>query len=136
LILGYGFSLPQNPDDTLALKLGIPEDTLTPAIRAALDKLPSSDDSASPLDRTWYIPRSGVLPSELFDIVRIILSPPGTAPEDDPELEMDVTGMLLEMVQGKLDRLNELLERNEEIAQGGLREGVWDMVQDYMQGEY
>lgn len=135
MILGYGFTLPENPDDTLALKLGIPEDTLTPAIRTALSHLPSSA-SGSPLDQTWYISRSGALPSELFDIVRIILSTPGTAAEDDPELEMDVTGMLLEMIQGKLERLNELLERNEEIVQGEVREEVWNMVQDYMQGEY
>jgi DNA-binding response OmpR family regulator len=137
LILGYGFSLPENPDDTLALKLGIPAHTLTPTVRAALSRLPSATPTP-PLDRTWYIPRSGDLPADLFDIVRIVLSVQGPqSAEEEAELEMDVAGLLLEMVQTKLERLNELLERNEEIVERDeVRTEVWDMVQDYVQGEY
>ncbi|KAJ9092097.1 hypothetical protein QFC21_006962 [Naganishia friedmannii] len=153
LILGYGFSIPENPDDTLALKLGIPEDTLTQGVRDALTKLSLSDSTgapkseqspASPLDRTWYIPRSGELPEEMFEVVRIILSlqddsAGGSQDEEEAkELEMDVTGMLLEMVQTKLERLNDILERNEAIVDenvGAVRMEVWDMLQDYEQGQ-
>lgn len=137
MILGYGFSLPENPDDTLALKLGIPEHTLTPTVRAALSHLPS-DTPTPPLDRTWYIPRSGDLPADLFDIVRIVLSVQGPqSAEEEAELEMDVAGSVLDMVQTKLERLNELLERNEGIVERAeVRTEVWDMVQDYVQGEY
>ncbi|KAJ9110814.1 hypothetical protein QFC22_006670 [Naganishia vaughanmartiniae] len=154
LILGYGFSIPENPDDTLALKLGIPEDTLTQGVRDALTTLSISDSSngapkpesstASPLDRTWYIPRSGELPEELFGVVRIILSMQGDATADSQdeeeasELEMDVTGMLLEMVQTKLEKLNDILERNEAVVDGNagvVRMEVWDMLQDYVQGQ-
>ncbi|KAJ9118512.1 hypothetical protein QFC24_006165 [Naganishia onofrii] len=154
LILGYGFSIPENPDDTLALKLGIPEDTLTQGVRDALTKLSISDSSAgsakpepstaSPLDQTWYIPRSGELPEEMFQVVRIILSVQGDPTgelqdeEEATELEMDVTGMLLEMVQTKLERLNDILERNEAIVDGNVgavRVQVWDMLQDYVQGQ-
>lgn len=133
MILGYGFSIADNPDDTLALKLGIPSETLTPDVRDALSRL---EPGTSPLDRTWYIPRSGILPEHLFDIVRIVLSVHGqTAAGDDPELEMDVAGLLLEMVQTKLERLNEVLERNEGLEGKDVRGVVWDMVQDYVQGE-
>ena len=99
------------------MKLGIPEDTLTQGVREALTKLSFSDSSAgstkpepstaSPLDQTWYIPRSGELPEEMFQVVRIILSVQGDPTgelqdeEEATELEMDVTGMLLEMVQTK-----------------------------------
>ena len=134
LILGYGFSIVDNPDDTLALKLGIPTATLTPDVKDALSRF---DPKASPLDRTWYIPRSGILPNDLYEIVRIVLSAHGTTNVDeDPDLEMDVAGLLLEMVQTKLERLNQILERNEGIIEsGGVREAVWNMVQDYVAGE-
>ncbi|KAJ9094153.1 hypothetical protein QFC20_006951 [Naganishia adeliensis] len=113
LILGYGFSLPENPDDTLALKLGIPEHTLTPYVREALSRL-RSDTQTPP-------PRSNMGPQSV---------------EEEEELEMDVTGLLLEMVQTKLERLNELLERNEGIVERAeVRTEVWDMVQDYVQGQ-
>ncbi|KAJ9102029.1 hypothetical protein QFC19_004955 [Naganishia cerealis] len=155
LILGYGFSITENPDDTLALKLGIPEDTLTEGVRDALGKLSVSPTSgasitpepsnASPLNRTWYIPRSGELPEDLYDVVRIILSVQGELTEgrsqdedEAAELEMDVVGMLLEMVQTKLERLNDILERNEGIVDekpGSVRVEVWDMLQDYVQGK-
>lgn len=140
MILGYGFSLAENPDDTLALKLGIPEDTLTPCVRDALSKLETNDtDQRGPLERTWYVPRSGKIPPDLVERVRIVLSVQTAeqSAEEEAEGEMDVLGMLLEMVQTKLERLNELLERNEGIVERvrGVRGEVWDMVQDYVQGE-
>lgn len=80
----------------------------------------------------------------MFQVVRIILSvqgdPTGESQDEEEatELEMDVTGMLLEMVQTKLERLNDILERNEAIVDGNVgavRVQVWDMLQDYVQGK-
>ena len=135
MILGYGFSIADNPDDTLALKLGIPASTLTQDVKNALSHF---DPNSLPLDKTWYIPRSGRLPDDLYEIVRIVLSAHGqTTADEDPELELDVVGLLLEMVQTKLERMNGVLDRNEGIVEGGgVREAVWDMVQDYVGGEF
>jgi hypothetical protein len=137
LILGYGFSIEQNPDDSLALKLGIPPSTLTPKVRDRLSRLEPC--GPSPVDKTFYIPRTGILPRYLLDVVRIVLSAEyGERDRDeDPEVEMQMTALLLEMIGKKHGRLEEIHARNEGIVEGGeVRTAVWDMVQDYVQGEF
>lgn len=80
LILGYGFSLPDNPDDTIILKIG------------GID------------GKKWEVGRSGSGVDGLWDeILQSIRQDPTSSPTYEDYL--DATGALEDMIQAVLDRL-------------------------------
>ncbi|KAF5388340.1 hypothetical protein D9615_000634 [Tricholomella constricta] len=106
LILGYGFSLPQNPDDTIVLKIG--------GING----------------KKWEVGRSARGADGLWDE---ILHSMQQNPESPPNYEdqLDASGALLDMLQGLLDRL----PSNREGRRVEMRPEVALMLHDYVEGQ-
>ncbi|KAF8213884.1 hypothetical protein K438DRAFT_1706111 [Mycena galopus ATCC 62051] len=106
LILGYGFSLPNNLDDTIVLKIGGPHGGRWEVGREAR--------GADPI---WASVLTAMLPEE------------GAEPAYDDHL--DATEMLADMVQQLLDKLPD-----ETIpTPDGVREDVALMIQHYIKGQ-
>ncbi|CCM00966.1 uncharacterized protein FIBRA_03014 [Fibroporia radiculosa] len=109
LILGYGFSLPENPDDTIVLKIG--------------------GNSASGLQQQkWEVGRNAQGAGPMW---RAIL----TAVSDDPEEqtiddELDASEVLAEMAQNLLDRLPIANPPEDRI-----RPEVLLMLEHYLEGQ-
>jgi hypothetical protein len=153
LLLGYGFVVDANPDDTLVLQLG----GMSPEIVAALEK------QGLEAGKRFEVRRDGVLPQELVRTVRVMMADSGCAccggheeghdhddhdghdhghdDEDDEdehaahekevaelELELDVLGMLGGMLEDKLTRL-------EDVPEAEARPEVERMASVYRQGE-
>ncbi|WOO80919.1 Ribosomal lysine N-methyltransferase set10 [Vanrija pseudolonga] len=113
LLLGYGFVLDANPDDTVVLRLGT--GALPPDAKARLD--------AKGLDAVerFAVGRDGELPKQLLEVVRAMLGEDEhehdhSDDEDDEHacyeaeekglnLELDVLGMLGQMIEDKLAKL-------------------------------
>jgi hypothetical protein len=111
LILGYGFSLPNNPDDTIVLKIG------------------SSNNSQT---RRWEVGRHGRGAEGLWEEVLNLVAT-GTGSEDGKDEggyddHLDATDFLFEMVQGLLERLPSNWENL------GLRKEVREMLAHYVEG--
>lgn len=104
LILGYGFSLPNNPDDTIVLKIGgLPEQP----------------------QRKWEVGRDARGAEPVWEAV---LSAVCEDPEDVMvEDELQAASMLGEMAQN-------LFERLPEARTDGLRPEVATMLKDYLDG--
>lgn len=136
LLHGYGFVLPQNPDDTLGLKLGgvAPPDVLKKLEAEGLD-----------MGRRVVVGTDGELPQDLLRLVRILLgggaAPKDTQSEDEEddhaahqhaeeelELEAEVLSMLGEMLEGKLRAIGE-------VQTEGCRPEVVEMCRVYRDGE-
>ncbi|KAF8897792.1 SET domain protein [Infundibulicybe gibba] len=79
LILGYGFSLNQNPDDTIILKIG------------GID------------GKKWEVGRSARGVDDLWETILESLGDPGSDP--DCEDQFDAAQVLMDMVQGLLDQV-------------------------------
>lgn len=111
LILGYGFSLPNNPDDTIVLKIG------------------SSDNSQT---RKWEVGRRGRgvegLWEEVLNLVILGAGSDNGRDEAGYEEELDAADFLLEMVQGLLQRLPSNWEHL------NLRLEVKEMLAHYVEG--
>lgn len=156
LLLGYGFVVRENPDDTLVLQLG----GMSAEIVAALGK------QGLEAGKRFEVRRDGVLPQELVRTVRVMMADSGCTccggggdgPEEghehgghghphdgdddddedehaahanevaELELELDVLGMLGGMLEDKLGRL-------EDVPAAEARPGVADMATVYRQGE-
>lgn len=69
LLLGYGFVVEANPDDTLVLQLG----GMSPEIVAALEK------QGLEAGKRFEVRRDGVLPQELVRTVRVMMADSGCA---------------------------------------------------------
>ncbi|GAA5912543.1 hypothetical protein JCM6882_004797 [Rhodosporidiobolus microsporus] len=149
LLLGYGFVLPSNPADFVALKLALP-----PTCSAKLFDLIHS----LKLDNLrHFVPRSGELPPELFAQMRLLMaseeeierieadSHAGGAETDKAvdgkkwealcsfvswENELDVLDALEGMLHGKL----EALEGGAEV-ENDARDDVREMVEIYRRGQ-
>jgi hypothetical protein len=105
LILGYGFSLSNNPDDTIILKIG------------GMD------------GKKWEVGRSARGVEGLWDeIVRSISPDPESSPTYEDHL--DAAGALEDMIQTLLDRLP-MNNRGDP----GIRPEVASMFQDYVEGK-
>jgi hypothetical protein len=109
LILGYGFSLPNNPDDTIVLKIGSTDNIQT---------------------QKWEVGRDGRGVEGLWEEV-LNLMVGGTEGEDGPgyEDELDAADFLLEMVQDLLRRLPSNWENNLYM-----RVEVKEMLAHYIEG--
>jgi hypothetical protein len=107
LILGYGFSLSNNPDDTILLKIG-------------------------GIDKKWEIGRAVQGADALWDELLLVMTQ--DQHEDEQELyetQMDAADMLASMVQVLLEKLpsaNTIKDRN-------LRPEVAKMWNDYIEGK-
>ncbi|KAL8284115.1 hypothetical protein RQP46_004864 [Phenoliferia psychrophenolica] len=139
LLLGYGFVLPSNRSDTVALKLSIPP---TPA------PLSSTLASFSPplTSLRHLVPRSGRLPEELLAQMRLFLATPeerdglgqGTWEEVlgmgkvGWENEMDVLSALEGMLEAKLAGV---VRSPVESGEGDVRDSVRAMVDEYRRGQ-
>ena len=109
LILGYGFTLPRNPDDTIVLKIGGME-----------------EDGEG---KKWEVGRNAEGTEAMWnEILRWLAKDeePGRAFED----ELDVSEMLVEMTQTLLDRLPDVHDVT------GLRPDIAAMRDDYVEGVY
>ncbi|TFK43782.1 SET domain protein [Crucibulum laeve] len=106
LILGYGFSLPNNPDDTIILKVGGIE------------------------GKKWEIGREARGAEGLWnEILSSMLEDPESIPTYEDQL--DASGALANMVQAVLDRLpTEEGDKNADI-----RPEVAMMLHDYLEGQ-
>ncbi|BGP14819.1 hypothetical protein JCM10213v2_002774 [Rhodosporidiobolus nylandii] len=139
LLLGYGFVLPSNPADFVALKLSLPPNcspTLFDLIHTLkLDNL------------RHFVPRSGELPRELLAQMRLLVASGEEVAEVDAasqdgkgwdeavgfiswENELDVLDTLEGMLHGKLAALVNAGE-----PEGEVREDVREMVEIYRQGQ-
>ncbi|KIK04725.1 hypothetical protein K443DRAFT_646536 [Laccaria amethystina LaAM-08-1] len=106
LILGYGFSLPQNPDDTILLKIGGIE------------------------GHKWEIGRNAIGAESLWkEILGSFIDDPASEP--DYEDVLDASSMLLEMVQALLDRLPVEAIQNS----AWIRPEVCTMFRNYVEGQ-
>lgn len=106
LILGYGFSLPNNPDDTILLKIG-------------------------GLENRWEIGRSAQGAEALWDEVLQFMTSSDEEEREAYEAQLDAADMLPDMVQTLLRKLPS--ETGPE--DGSLRPEVASMLRDYIQGE-
>ncbi|GMK54051.1 hypothetical protein CspeluHIS016_0106370 [Cutaneotrichosporon spelunceum] len=154
LLLGYGFVIPSNTDDTLVLQLGGMSDEIV----AALEK------QGLEAGKRFEVGRDGVLPQELVRTVRVMMADSGCSccgggdnhdhdhdhdhdhgqdeEEDDDddehaahekevnelELELDVLGMLGGMLDDKLARL-------EDVPEAEARPEIAEMAAAYRQGQ-
>lgn len=135
LLLGYGFVIEDNPDDMVVLKVGRSNIPTT-----SLERLKSAELDPS---RRFFLKRDGKLDPDLLAIMRILISPDQAAEEDvdsedehalheqeekSMQLEMDVLGMLGQMLDDKLEKM-------EEVPVVEARENVKRMCEMYRKGQ-
>lgn len=109
LILGYGFSIPRNPDDTIVLKIG-----------------GKSGDG-----KKWEIGRGAQGVENMWsDLIKVFIQDPSQNPTYEDML--DASSALQEMVQNLIDRLP--AEKTGEMTD--IRVEVITMFQDYLEGIY
>jgi hypothetical protein len=106
-ILGYGFSLPNNPEDIIFLKI-------------------------SGFNRVWEIGRQAKGASTLWDeLLQIIKQNPDVDEQDEYEIQMDAADQLASMVQILLEKS----PSEDKVKEMNLRPEVATMWQDYMEGK-
>jgi len=108
LILGYGFSIPQNPDDTIVLKIGGTEGKKWEVGRKAWGA-----------DGVWQ------------EILALVAQDPESESSYDDHLE--AAGVLADMIQTLLDRLPPTKGEYDRVE---MRPEVALMLHDYIEGEY
>ena len=109
LILGYGFSIPRNPDDTIVLKIG--------------GKFGDG--------KKWEIGREAQGVENMWsDLIKVFIQDPSQNPTYEDML--DASGALQEMVQNLINRLPS--ENTAEMTD--IRAEVITMFQDYLEGIY
>ena len=116
LILGYGFSLRPNPDDTIVLRIG------GLGGMAASQRWEVGHDARG-LEGLW---------EELSKIVVDVIPRDNEESTTDWEVALEAAEILKEMVVKKLDCLPGLPEQ----APGAVRAEVWRMLQHYVQGAF
>lgn len=106
LILGYGFSFPHNPDDTILLQIG-----------------------GQPANRKWDIGRDAVGMDPLWDeLVGLVVETPSSRPTYEDILE--ASAVLREMTEKMIDRLPV------EVPSSGIRDSVREMWTHYTEGTF
>lgn len=109
LILGYGFSIPRNPDDTIILKIG----------------------SKSGDGKKWEIGREAQGVENMWsDLIKVFIQDPSQNPTYEDML--DASSALQEMIQNLIDRLPAEMT----VEMSGIRVEVITMFQDYLEGIY
>lgn len=109
LILGYGFSIPHNPDDTIVLKIGG---------RVEDDKKWEIGREAKGVENMWV------------DLMKAFVQDSSQTPTYDDVL--DASSALQEMVQNLIDRLP--ADKTAEMTD--IRVEIVTMFQDYLEGIY
>ncbi|KAI0370920.1 SET domain-containing protein [Pilatotrama ljubarskyi] len=129
LILGYGFSLPNNPDDTIVLKIGGPS--------AAPSGSQSSSDTSSA--GRWEVGRNARGADPVWDAVLFAIGEQSGDDEEDgdgvgrPSIEdqLCAADMLAEMAQNLYDRLPPFPPANA----AEMRPEVVEMLDHYLEGQ-
>ncbi|KAL0951555.1 hypothetical protein HGRIS_008237 [Hohenbuehelia grisea] len=106
LILGYGFSIPQNPDDTILLKIGGGE------------------------GKRWEVGRQAQGIDGVWEEVQRLLGAATDASERLYEDDLEAAEVLSDMIQSLLDRLPDLHK-----LQATIRSEVMTMLRDYVEGQ-
>lgn len=109
LILGYGFSLPNNPDDTIVLKIGGGDGPVASRPKFEVGR------NARGADPVWNAVLSAIC---------------GDPEEKTVEDELDAAEMLVEMAEGLRTRLPQPREAGHDI-----RPEVATMLEHYLEGE-
>ncbi|KAI0632805.1 SET domain-containing protein [Trametes polyzona] len=124
-ILGYGFSLPHNPDDTIILKLGG-----GPSSSASSSSSPSSDGP-----RRWEVGRNARGAEPVWEAVLAAIKQQNGDDEDEGDTaiedELCAADMLAEMAQSLYDRLPPFPPANA----AEMRKEVVDMLEHYLEGQ-
>ncbi|KAG9087507.1 hypothetical protein FRC06_002512 [Ceratobasidium sp. 370] len=116
LILGYGFALPYNPDDTILLSLAASNSTEADMVEIGRD--------AKNAEQLWELVMSKV--SEMYE------QDPGGEDEADQtwEIELEAAETIIDLTEKRFQRLPEV-KRDVQ----GARQGVVDMVEYYLKGQ-
>ena len=122
LLLAYGFVIPDNPDDTVVLRLG---GGVSPEKQQRL--------SASGLDASerFFLRRDGQIPDALVGVMKILLAPEGESDSDSIETELDAVGELGGMLEDKLEKLT----AGTHGQSGEVRAEVRSMIEEYKRGQ-
>ncbi|EJD38215.1 SET domain-containing protein [Auricularia subglabra TFB-10046 SS5] len=114
LVLGYGFALPDNPDDTLVLKV------------------------SGAADRREIWRAGGGLQRILFDVLSVLVAQTGGPPTHAHAaipLEYDGAFVLAEMLEARLAATPSLDGLSEDAPPSGVRPEVLRMLKFYVQGQ-
>ncbi|KAI9638021.1 uncharacterized protein MKK02DRAFT_36002 [Dioszegia hungarica] len=138
LLLGYGFVIDDNPDDVVALKLGSQKASGTVTERLTKAELDPT--------KRFLLRRDGKLDPDLMSVLRILLSPDYPVEEEEidsedehalhaqeeksMQLELDVLGTLGQMLDDKLEKLEQASP-----GEGEVRDEVRTMVEVYRKGQ-
>ena len=107
--MGYGFSIPRNPDDTIVLKIG--------------GKFGDG--------KKWEIGREAQGVENMWsDLIKVFIQDPSQNPTYEDML--DASSALQEMIQNLIDRL----PAEKTVEMSGIRVEVITMFQDYLEGIY
>ncbi|CDO70432.1 hypothetical protein BN946_scf184999.g73 [Trametes cinnabarina] len=128
LILGYGFSLSKNPDDTIVLKIGGPS--------AASASSSHSGSRSSP--GKWEVGRGARGAEPVWEaVLSAVRAQDGDEEDEDVEGdsiedELCAADMLAEMAQSLYDRLPPFPPANS----AGMRPEVVEMLEHYLEGTF
>jgi hypothetical protein len=134
LLLGYGFTLPANPDDTIVLKIGGTRDSPST----------STDAPAAAAHAGYEVGREARGATAVWDaIVNAVKTVEGGEEEEAPEWQtiLDSADMLRSMTESLLGRLPRPVPRPvpPEVpgpeAVGSLRGDVVEMIRHYVSGQ-
>ncbi|KAI0351679.1 SET domain-containing protein [Trametes cingulata] len=128
LILGYGFSLPNNPDDTIVLKIGGPS--------AASSALGSQSAGSGSSPGRWEVGRNARGTEPVWEAVLSAVRAQDEDEEDDElgdsvEDELCAADMLADMAQNLYDRLPPFPPANA----SDMRPEVVQMLDHYLEGQ-
>ncbi|TFY63912.1 hypothetical protein EVJ58_g2957 [Rhodofomes roseus] len=123
LILGYGFSLPHNPDDTIVLKIGG-----NPTTSPTTPITPTTPATAQPPGGKFEVGRDARGADPVWAAVLAVLceDPEETTVED----ELDAAEMLAEMAENLRNRLPQ-----PRVAGQDFRPEVATMLEHYLEGQ-
>ena len=122
LLLAYGFVIPDNPDDTVVLRLG-----------GGVSGEKQQKLSASRLDASerFFLRRDGQIPDALVGVMKILLAPEGESDSDSIETELDAVGELGGMLEDKLEKLT----AGTHGQSGEVRAEVRSMIEEYKRSQ-
>ncbi|TFK92891.1 SET domain-containing protein [Polyporus arcularius HHB13444] len=134
-ILGYGFSLPNNPDDTIVLKIG------GPSTGRSSESASSSEASKADAARRWEVGRNARGAEPVWEAVLAAVIAQSAdddemdeeGDEDEPSVEDELCAadMLAEMIQSLYDRLPPFPPANA----AEIRPDVLLMLDHYLEGQ-
>ena len=161
LLMAYGFAIPNNPDDTSAVKLGM-QQSLPPDVQAVLDRAGLRVDETHQVQFDDPLPTgskgqvNSPLPERLTRVVRICCggtdqpkrtlkqtleaisrsSKPGENENvDEAQVEMQSMEILEGLFRSKAGAAQSILRRIEaRKGEEGIRDDVWRACREYAKG--